>query len=165
MLLYNSVSLSKVMTVRLAQPLRIEASSPWRRWAVGCSQESVLQVRERAVPMRLSRVPGCLLYTAQPCYLATQVPPPHPTPIPLPRSPGRATNKWCSASWRCLCHLLGGFRGSSRDLEGAGQRKSLRVPTQRKRSRWGRGCPLWDPRVSVGRLCPAVWMPHSGFPG
>ena len=48
-LLYNPVSLSKVMTVRLAQPLRIGVSSPCRRWAVGCSQESVFQVRERAV--------------------------------------------------------------------------------------------------------------------
>jgi hypothetical protein len=77
-LLYNPVSLSKVMTVRLAQPLRIGVSSPCRRWAVGCSQESVFQVRERAVPMGLSRVPGCLL-----CPVFTQ----HSLVISLHKSP------------------------------------------------------------------------------
>lgn len=116
MLLYNSVSLSKVMTVRLAQPLRIEASSLWRRWAVGCSQESVLQVRERAVPMRLSRVPSCLLYTAQPCYLATQVPPPHPNPTTPISRPRHYQMVQCflemslSSAWR----FSGVFQGSGR---------------------------------------------------
>lgn len=46
--------------MRLAQPLRRGASSPWRRWAVVCAPKKVSFRSESAVPMGLSRVPACL---------------------------------------------------------------------------------------------------------
>lgn len=74
---------------------------------------------------------------------------------------GCATSKWCSASWRCRCLPVGGFWGSARAGEGAGLRKSLRVPSRRKRSRWGSGRPPWDHGASPGDTAPALWMPLS----
>lgn len=88
-LLYNPVSLSKVMTVRLAQPLRIGVSSPCRRWAVGCSQESVFQVfgglpglwkalaKEKAFGFRLrgrgAGGAGAVLYGTPGCLWAVSI--------------------------------------------------------------------------------------------
>lgn len=87
--------------------------------------------------------------------------PPYTSSLPpTPPSRGRATSKWCSASWRFRCPQLGGFRGSCRAGEGAGPRKSLRVLSQRKRSMWGRGRPPSDQGASPGGSAPALWVPQ-----
>lgn len=79
-----------------------------------------------------------------------------------PLSPGCATSKWYSASWRCRCPQFGERPGSPRAGEGAGLRKSLRVPIQRKRSRWGRERSPWDQGASLGGPALALGVPPSG---
>lgn len=121
MLRCNSVSLSTVLTVRLVQALGIGGSSPWRLWAAVCSQESVLQVREHAVPMRLSRVPGCpqsQVFTqhnlAISLHRSLPHPPPAPPPIPLPHLPAAPLTNGAvlpgDVSVICL-KVFGGFPG------------------------------------------------------
>lgn len=83
-------------------------------------------------------------------------PPPHSPPLPsTPPAPGRAPSKRCNASWRCHCHQPGRVLGSCRAGEGADLRKSLRVLSRRKRSRWGRGRPPRDQWTSPGAVPPS----------
>lgn len=97
---------------------------------------------------------GFLYWGGEPRSLALQF-----TLPPAPHSPGCATSKWCNASWRCRCPQLGDFWGSPRAGEAAGLRKILRVPIQRKRSRWGRERPPWDQEESPGGSALALWVP------
>lgn len=83
-----------------------------------CSQESVLQVREHAVPMRLSRVPDCpqsQVFTQHSLAISLhRSPPPAPPPIPLPHLPAAPLTNGAvlpgDVSVICL-KVFGGFPG------------------------------------------------------
>lgn len=115
--------------------------------------KGALQVYHLAASRR--RAPDCVqsrifIGRGEPRFPALQITP------PTRPFEGCATSKWCSASWRCRCPQLRGFWGSSRAGEGAGLRKSLRVLSQRKRSRWDRGRPPRDQGASPGGRAPAL---------